>query len=111
MNRKIIDALRPAGLPIQPDKYTGEEDTYIVFNYNDLGAAYGDDFPHASRYLIQVHLICPSQYNSIGIRKQIKFLLLGAGFTYSSTVNATDDDGQHYIFECEYAEGIDYGNV
>ena len=48
-------ALRPLGLPVFPNKYTGSATSYLVTNWTMLGTAHGGDFAGAARYLVQVH--------------------------------------------------------
>lgn len=115
VNQLILDTLASLGIPVVPDRYTGEESRYCVFNYNTAPADYGDDDPKHERYLIQVHLFAPIGENILEIRRKVKRLLHGAGLTWPVEENATEtyettgEGGQHYIFECEYVEGIAYG--
>ncbi len=106
INSIIINTLSPVSLPVEPDEYTGAGDEYITFNYNSQGDDFADDIPQHERYSMQVHYVCPSGKNSISIREQIKQLLFGAGFTWPTVTDATDSDGQHWIFECEYLMGV-----
>ena len=82
-----------------------------MFNHNTFGDDYGNNVPQHERALIQVHLFCPHEFNSVSSRKSIKMALLGAGFTYPNMTDASDKEGQHWVFECQSAEGVDYGDV
>lgn len=108
MNRKIIDTLLPLGLPTQPDQYTGEAKTYFVFNCTSLPDDFGDNAPQHERYLVQVHLFAPDTLNTLDIRKQCKQLLFAAGFTFPAMVDASNEDGQHWVYECELGVAV-YG--
>ena len=90
--------------PTAPDVYLGDETTYIIFNYNSIPADFGNDAPAHERYLVQVHLYCPHSVNSLSMRRSIKTALTGAGFTWPAYENASDEEGQHHVFECEIAQ-------
>ena len=93
--------------PVTADFYGGGELVYIAYNYDTVPVDFGDDRPAVDKYLVQIHFMCPAKnYDAVDICKEIKKLLLQAGFTYPYMTNASDEDGQHYVFECEYAEGI-----
>lgn len=106
---RIRKALLILGDPVQHGFYQPESDCkkYYTFQVNTLPISFGDDGPVYEKYLIQVHFFCPLNFNSINQSKETKRVLFEAGFTYPETVNATDEDGQHIVFECEDVEGID----
>lgn len=117
VNEQIKTALAPLALPVKPDRYKGDEESYLVFNYTTMGMGFSDDAPGYERYLVQVHYFCPEGVSSIAIREKIKRMLFNAGFTWPDEVNAADssmqkndDNKQHYVFECEYVEGL-YGGT
>lgn len=103
-------ALKPLGLPVYPNKYTGPALEYIVTNRTMLGAAHGGDYAQAARYLVQVHYYLPDKQNPNPMLAQICQRLAEADFTCPDIVQADSDHGQHYAIECEYADGgYDYG--
>jgi hypothetical protein len=107
----IRTALTPIVPIVKPNVYTGSETEYCVFNYSELPTGFGDNAPHAIRYLVQLHWFAPWRTESgVAInpntkKKQIKQALLNADFTYPSTTNASDGEGQHFVFETEYCDG------
>lgn len=113
VNQIILAALAPLGHPVAPDVYAGKERTYFSFNYNALGALYADDRPQYEQYLVQVHLFCPADWDSVSLRKETKHRLFCAGFTWPEETNAGGSygevkrEGQHYVFECEIEEGVE----
>ena len=116
VNERIKAALDPIGLPVKPDRYKGEAESYLIFQYSTVGDGYADDAPGFERCLIQVHYLCPAGVNSLAIRKQVKRSLFQAGFSWPEEVNAgdgamqkNDENKQHYVFECEWLEGIEDG--
>lgn len=90
---------------LAPNQYTGKALEYLVWNYNVLPAVFADSKPDAARYLVQVHWFLPHSVNPAAKRTQLCRALNAAGFTYPSIVNASDKEGQHYVLECEYADG------
>lgn len=107
INQKIITALSSFGDPVSPGIYQGAEERYFTFNFSTTGADFGDDAPQQEKYLVQVHFFCSLSFNSVGRAKKIKQKLFTAGFTWPTMANASDQDGQHLVFECEAAEGVE----
>lgn len=106
LDRVLKDALDPL-LPGRavPDRYTGPETEYIVWNYYRLGAVYAEGKPHAARYLIQVHYYLPNRQNPNEMRLLIARALADAGCTWPDETPANEESGQHYVLECEYTNG------
>lgn len=89
-----------------------ESKTYFVFNYSTFGSGYADNDPTAEIFLIQVHLFAPLGTNLTRIKRKTKAALHEAGFTWPETVDASDEEGRHIVFEFQYAEGLDLdGNL
>lgn len=105
VDSKLQTALTPLGVPVSPNLYQGEAIEYITTNYNTLPEVFADRAPNAARYIVQVHYMLPTGKNPNSMIGQISSALWSAGFTWPSVVNAADDDGQHYVLECEYADG------
>lgn len=110
VDKTIRTALEPFEYDAYHNTYTGLDEIYFVFNYNVVPDSYSDDEPEYNRYVCQVHLYAPMTYNSITIAKQVKLALENAGFTYPEQVDASDEDGQHLVFECEFVEYIERGD-
>lgn len=92
-------------LPIFPNVYTGEQLTYLVYNYYVIPEVFADSVSHASRYSIQLHLYLPQKSNPNALKLSIINACINGGFTYPSMTNASDKDGQHYVFEFEFCNG------
>ena len=101
IDERIRTALSPLGLPIEPNEYEGTEREYISYVYSELGALYANSRPNAVRYLLDVHWYLPRGKRPERGKDQIRHLLLAAGATWPNIVNASDKEGQHYVFECE----------
>lgn len=79
---------------------------YFTFDYMVSPVHYGNNAPLYELYDVNIDLFAPEKMNTLALRRQVRDLLERAGFTRPSEVNASDNDGQHYIFECEVAEWI-----
>jgi hypothetical protein len=108
VNAKLIAVLSGIA-PTAPGVYTGDEPKYIVFTYTLTGAMYADNVPQCLQYLIQVHYFCPTGENSLADRERIMRSLYEAGFGWPSEDDATDGNGQHYVYDCTYLEGLNRG--
>jgi hypothetical protein len=107
VNKVIMTTLTPLGFPVEFSVFTGAEKSYITFNYSSSGADYADDEPQHERFLVQIHFFFPPDYNPLVAARGIKRALRGAGFSWPEVVVASDDDGGHFVFECEYIDGVD----
>ena len=87
-------------LPTADGVYKGAATEYIVFNYTELPADFADDDAAHYRYLVQVHLYAPLEKNTRTYRREI---------SRPTVTPASDKNGQHYVFECEIAGGVDDG--
>lgn len=99
---KAINTAFASILPLFPNVYTGDQLEYLVYNYEVIPEVYAESVSHASRYLIQLHLYLPDKVNPNTYKLSIITACVSGGFTYPSMTNASDQDGQHYVFEFEY---------
>lgn len=102
----IINALSGFGVPIQPNGYTGTDLEYISYTYSELGALYADGKPHAIRYLLDLSWYLPHGKDPSRGKDSIRHLLRNAGATWPSIINASDEEGQHYVFTCEMKSAV-----
>lgn len=80
---------------------------YYTFSCDSFGADFGDDEPGCERCLVHVHLFAPLNQNCLQQTRETKRALFAAGFTWPNVTDATDQDGQHFVFECETAQPIE----
>lgn len=92
-------------LPLYPNVYTGDDLRYLVYNYYVIPEVYADSAAHAARYSIQLHLYIPHKENPNPIKLQIYSACHENSFPTPSMTNASDDEGQHYVFTFEYVNG------
>lgn len=108
VERTVRGALLPIVPVVEPHSYDGKALEYIVFSYTEIPALDADGRPGALRYLLSISWYLPWGVNPREKKRQIAEELWAAGCTYPSVVDASDEDGQHYIFECE---ALDSGDV
>lgn len=116
INERIITAVQDLSILCCPwEEYEGSNDeklsSYLVFNYTVVPFCDSDDEPIYEKYLIQLHYFGTASENTVSLRKKIKRAIHAAGFPWPSEENASDSDGQHYVFEFEALEAIDDGEV
>ena len=111
IDKTIRDALLPFGDPAQKNIYTGKSRRYYTFNYDSYGECFGDDSPVSIRYAVMVHFFAPHTFDSVERISQTCTAIYNAGGTWPDVVDATDGDGQHFVFECEFAGGVSDGNI
>lgn len=79
INKLIIDVLKPLGVPIAFQKYSGKSSTYVTFHeYLASGEAFDDDHESYTGHYIQVDVWSKEDYDLIV--KNIKTTLLESGF-------------------------------
>lgn len=111
--QRIIKALAFTGIPVSRIRYDGEEETYFVFLLDSYPADFANDQPQHELTEVELHLFAPFSLNTRALRKQVRKALTDAGFThpivrdFSQAARKSDGAGQHVLFECEIAEGVD----
>lgn len=106
VNEVLKSAVQPIVAVCVPDMYTGTESEYCTFNYTELPDEFGDDQPWLIRYSVQLHWFLPAKVNPLERKRQLRQAMIAAGFTAPTVTPASDDDGQHYVFECEWLGGL-----
>lgn len=101
----VKNAVETAGVRAYANVYSGGDAEYCTINCTELPDDYGDDTPGAIRYLTQVHWFAPNGVNPRARKRAIIRALVGVGCTYPQVTDASDLDGLHFVFECEYADG------
>ena len=99
INEQIKAAVEPVVAVCVPDEYDGEAAEYCTFNYTEIPEEFGDDVPELIRYVVQLHYFCPKGHNSLKTRQDLRQAILAADFTAPEIINASDEIGQHYVFE------------
>jgi hypothetical protein len=106
LDSKIVTAVEPLVPVCVPGIYTGEAEEYCTFNYSEIPVGFGDNRPHAMRYLVQLHWFLPLKQRPHPKKKALRRALMSVrGFTTPTITDATDGDGQHYVYEFEAVDG------
>ena len=96
---------------VEPNIYEGEDLEYIIFAYGERGDCFGDNVPEEIVLSVQVHYFLPNGENPRAKKRLIRQALFDLGGTCPEITNASDKDGQHYVFEFECAEEEDDGQL
>ena len=106
--KAVLDTLGDPAEKSVLDAASKEHPTrYYTFVCDSFGDAWGDDEPGCERCPVSVHLFAPLNENCIQQVKTTKQALFAAGFTWPRVVDATNQDGQHYVFECEGIQEVE----
>lgn len=105
IDEKLQKALTPIVPTVEPHISEDTALEYIGFLYNEYPRLHADGRPRARLFSLQVHWFLPLDENPNTKKRQIEAALMAAGCTAPSIVDASDEKGQHYIFECEAKEG------
>lgn len=111
LNELLINLLGTTGIPVKQDEYTGGSGKYIIFTYEDeTPAAYADNKVSEDTAYMQIQLITPKGYDYFDLKKKIRGLLEGAGFSVTSTrsflgnVAVGTEKTRQTVFEVTYTE-------
>ena len=108
---RIVAALSPFGDPVEAALlYAAAQDLPprdYTFSCSSYGDDFGDDEPGCERWQVSVHFFAPLDENVTARVRKTKAALFQAGFTWPRSEDASDQDGRHFVFECETAEGVD----
>lgn len=112
LNELLKNLLGVTGLPVKQDEYTGKDDKYIIFVYEDEHPeTHADNVVTADTVFIQVQLVTPKEFDYFALKKEIRNLLEGADFSVTSirsflgdVANGTEKTRQT-IFHAEYTQG------
>lgn len=79
MKKLVMDTLKPLGIPVRFQYYTGTETTYITFfEYAEPSEQFADDKETIRGHYIQIDIWSKTNYSDL--QKQIEKLLENAGF-------------------------------
>ena len=101
INQKIINALKPLGIPVTSDFFGGGNSEYITFNYVKDGV---EDIS-----LMQIHYFLPSTKDYLEAKRKIRRVILEEGGTYPDVTVLMEPDNKtrHIVFECEFENDYD----
>ena len=102
VEEKILAAVTPVVAECVPDLYTGDEEEYCTFHFSEIPDGFGDNRAHAVRYLWFLPLKRRPQPKKRRLRQALAAV---RGFTTPEIVNASDEIGQHYVYEFQAVDG------
>ncbi|ESU71108.1 hypothetical protein T260_15120 [Geobacillus thermopakistaniensis] len=105
LNKLIIDTLKPIGVPVAFQTYSGTATTYITFfEYNQFSALNADDEEQQTAHFIQVDVWSKGDYTAIV--QQVKDLMTAAGFrrTFETELYEPDTKIFHKVLRFSYVE-------
>lgn len=106
VEEKILAAVTPLVPECEENLYGGDAEEYCTYNFNEIPDGFGDNRAHAVRYLCQVHWFLPLRRRPQPKKKQLRQALAAVrGFTTPEIVNASDEIGQHYVYEFQAVDG------
>jgi hypothetical protein len=95
INKFIKDTLKPLGAPVEFQKYSGDQSTYITFFcYNELGEVYAENKEVITGYYLQVDLWSKGDYMELA--DNIKTAMENAGFRRTSSIDLYEKDTEIY---------------
>jgi hypothetical protein len=105
LNKLILDTLKPVGVPVAFQTYSGTATTYITFfEYNQFGALHADDEEQETALFYQVDVWSKGDYTAIV--QQVKQLMKQAGFrrTFETELYEPDTQIFHKVLRFSYVE-------
>lgn len=95
INKLLMDALRPLGIPVAFQKYSGKSETYITFyEYLSSGEEFEDDEEAVTAHYLQIDLWSKGDYTELV--GQIRNALLLAGFRRLNEIDLYEEDTKIY---------------
>lgn len=107
LEERIGLAVAPHVPELSPTIYQGDADEYCTWNASEIPQAFGDGRAHRIKYMVQVHWFLPLGRRPYAKKLALRRALAGtAGFTAPAITDASDKEGQHYVFEFEAMGGM-----
>lgn len=102
--RNAITPIVSTCIPYMLDDADNHATEYCTFNYSEFGGLFAGSTADVITYVAQLHYFCPKKTDPNAKKRQIRNALITAGFTVPSVLNASDSEGQHYIFDFRYVD-------
>lgn len=111
LNHVIERLASVAGCPVSPDVYSGREERYITYTYEDERPdLQGDNLTLSDTAYIQVNYFVPKEYDYMADKHKIRDYLEKNGFKVTSIRSWVEGkitghpDIRHISFETNYTE-------
>lgn len=106
---QLYQSLSALGLPVEPILDSSVDHEYITYSYESEGTLHGDDGPCLEYRRWTVVYSAPIGYNRLDIRKQIQQAIWDLFGVWPSEDDASDVNGQRWIYEFDTVGGISCG--
>lgn len=107
-NELLVTELKKVAALVREGVYTGDDvPVYITFSYYVRGTNHANDRPSQKLWRVTVTLWAKKGIPVYTERTKMKEVIEGFSGSYPTTETATDDGWQQYIFEFEYAGGVE----
>lgn len=95
IKKLIIDSLKSLKIPVSFQRYSGKAETYITFHeYLETGEEYEDDEESLTSHYVQIDVWSKTDYTDIA--KEVKKLLIAAGFKRLNEIDLYEEDTKIY---------------
>lgn len=107
LNAKIIETVTPIIPVCVPDLLVPEAgesvpEEYCTFLYDLVPEGLGDNAATLSRALVSLHYFAPLRASTLAKRKALRQAIEAEeSFSFPGVENASDQTGQHFVFEFE----------
>lgn len=111
VEKAIRDALLTLGDPVQIFPFEKESSSapsperYYTIQINTIGIGHADNEPRGERCMVNVHFVCPLDWDSVARVKATKQALFDAGTSWPSKYDLSDVTTQDIVFECQWLDG------
>lgn len=102
----LRETVQGVGIPVcEPKLYEGKALEYCVYTYTAVPVGHADNTAAGYRLLVSLHWYLPTRRRP-SKRWALCRAIIDMGGTPPTVEDASDGDGQHYVFEFEYLEGF-----
>lgn len=106
---QLYQTLSTLGLPVEPILDTSVDHEYITYSYESEGTLFGDDGPCLEYRRWTVIYSAPIGYNRLTVRQQVQQAIWNLFGVWPSEDDASDANGQRWIYEFDTTGGIACG--
>lgn len=95
INKLIKDTLKPLGLPVEFQSYSGDKKTYITFFvYDEFGEQFAENKEIVTGYYVQIDIWSNGDYTSFS--ESVKTLMENIKFKRTSSVDLYEKETKIY---------------
>lgn len=110
-DERLCRSIERLGLSIEPGLDTSAEGEYVVYTYSRSGTLWGDDAPCLEQRFWTVVYVAPVSCDRLETRFRIMQTIMDIFEVWPREDDATDDNGQRWVYEFSTIGGLDDGNA